>query len=214
MIRGNRRTIRRSSAVIVRIIIIFFFRFLQTFCDKFKGLNIHFEHSEKEELLEKTAVDGREHVEEAHRKGKGAILVGGHLGNWEMAAVCFAIRGYPIQVVARRIYIESLNRMLVEIRERLGVKTLYREGSMRSMIRCLQNNHFLAILPDQDVKRVQGIFVDFYVLLTHHRQRRQEDSAKQDQNAAGGDASSDLPNQTLDSKRMLQPRYSHSHNSR
>jgi Kdo2-lipid IVA lauroyltransferase/acyltransferase len=122
----------------------------------------HFEQSKIGELLEKIEVEGWEHVEEAYGRGKGAILVGGHLGNWEMAAVCFAIRGYPIQVVARRIYIEALNRTLIEMRERLGVKTLYRDGSMRSMIRCLQNNQFLAILPDQDVRRIQGIFVDFF----------------------------------------------------
>lgn len=122
----------------------------------------HFEHFNQGKLLEKTKVEGWEHVEEAYRRGKGAILVGGHLGNWEMAAVSFAIRGYPIQVVARRIYIEALNRTLIKMRERLGVKTLYRDGSMRSMIRCLQNNQFLAILPDQDVKKVQGIFVDFF----------------------------------------------------
>ena len=122
----------------------------------------HFERFDQGKLLEKITAEGWEHVEEARRRGKGAILVGGHLGNWEMAAVCFAIRGYPIQVVARRIYIEALNRTLIKMRERLGVKTIYRDGSMRSMIRCLQNNHFLAILPDQDVKRIQGIFVDFF----------------------------------------------------
>ncbi len=119
-------------------------------------------HFEKGKLLAKMEVEGWEHVENALRGGKGAILVGGHLGNWEMAAVSFAMRGYPIQVVARRIYIEALDRKLTEMRGRLGVRTLYREGSMRSMIRCLQNNQLLAILPDQDVKRVQGIFVDFF----------------------------------------------------
>ena len=119
-------------------------------------------HFEKGELLERIEVEGWEHVENAHRRGKGAILVGGHLGNWELASVCFAIRGYPIQVAARRIYIEALDRKLTELRGRLGVRTLYRDRSMRSMIRCLQNNHLLAILPDQDVKRVQGIFVDFF----------------------------------------------------
>jgi len=133
--------------------------------ESFQNLILNFlecAHFEKGKLLERIEVEGWEHVEDAHRRGKGAILVGGHLGNWELAAVCFAIREYPIQVVARRIYIEALDRMLTEMRGRLGVKTLYRDGSMRSMIRCLQNNQLLAILPDQDVRRIQGIFVDFF----------------------------------------------------
>jgi KDO2-lipid IV(A) lauroyltransferase len=48
------------------------------------------------------------------------------------------------------------------MRERMGMKILYRDDSMRSMIRCLQANEFLGILPDQDVRRIGGIFVDFF----------------------------------------------------
>ncbi len=117
---------------------------------------------EHKRLLEKIEVDGWEHVEAAHQAGRGGIFVTGHIGNWELSGAYVALRGYPMNAVARRIYLEPLNQRLTELRARMGVRTLYRDGTMRSMIRCLQNNQFLAILPDQDVKRVQGIFVDFF----------------------------------------------------
>jgi KDO2-lipid IV(A) lauroyltransferase len=112
--------------------------------------------------MERVQIEGWEHVEAAHRAGLGGIFVTGHLGNWELCAVYVAIRGIPMNVVARRIYLEPLNQRLVTIREGMGVRTLYRDESMRAMIRRLRENEFLGILPDQDVRRIGGIFVDFF----------------------------------------------------
>jgi KDO2-lipid IV(A) lauroyltransferase len=130
--------------------------FLNAFeCARIAGMD-------KNRFLEKVEVRGWEHIEAARRTGRGGILIGGHIGNWELAAAYMALRGLPIQVVARRIYLAPLDQKLTEMRERMGVKTLYRDGSMRPMLACLKNNQFLGILPDQDVKRVKGMFVDFF----------------------------------------------------
>jgi len=115
-----------------------------------------------EQLLEKTTVEGGEHVETAYQSGRGGVLLGGHIGNWEWTAAYIALRGYPINVVARRIYIDSLNERLVRMRESMGMKVLYRDISMRRMIRLLLDNQFIGVLVDQDVKDVSGIFVDFF----------------------------------------------------
>ncbi len=114
------------------------------------------------DLLGRTTVHGWQHAEAAHREGRGGIFVTGHMGNWELAAALVAARGLPMNVVARRIYLEPLDRRLVGIRSRMGVRTLYRDTSMRPMIRCLRENQFLGILPDQDVHKVGGIFVEFF----------------------------------------------------
>ncbi len=114
------------------------------------------------EFFGKIEVQGWEHAEAAHRAGNGGIFVSGHIGNWELASAYGAKQGYTVSVVAKRIYLETLNQKLVEMRERMGVKTIYRDLSMRSMVRCLQKNEFLGIVPDQDVRRIGGIFVDFF----------------------------------------------------
>jgi len=113
-------------------------------------------------ILRTVEIRGWEHVEEAFRRGKGGIFVTAHLGNWELSAIYVAWRGFPMNVVARRIYLGELDRELVSFRARMGVRTIYRDQSMRVMLRCLQRNEFLGILPDQDVRRVGGIFVDFF----------------------------------------------------
>ena len=115
-----------------------------------------------DQLLERITPEGWEHLEAAHQSGRGGVLLGGHIGNWELTAAYIALRGYPINVVARRIYIDSLNERLVKMREGMGMKVLYRDISMRRMIRLLLNNQFIGVLVDQDVKDVSGIFVDFF----------------------------------------------------
>lgn len=123
---------------------------------------LRMQQMQKEEILGMVEIQGWEHVEEARARGKGGIFVTGHLGNWELCAVYVALKGFPMNVVARRIYVEELDRKLVSMREAMGVKTLYRDQSMRLMLRCLERNEFLGILPDQDVRRVGGIFVEFF----------------------------------------------------
>jgi KDO2-lipid IV(A) lauroyltransferase len=115
-----------------------------------------------QQFFGKIEVQGWEHLEAVHRAGKGGIFVTGHIGNWELSAAYAAKKGYPVNVVAKRIYLEALNQKLVTMRERMGVRTLYRDLSMRTMIRHLQENEFLGIVPDQDVRRIGGIFVDFF----------------------------------------------------
>jgi len=122
----------------------------------------HFGSVPTEQLLEKITVEGWEHLETAYQSGRGGVLLGGHIGNWELTAAYIALRGYPIHVVARRIYIDSLNERLVRMRESMGMKVMYRDISMRPMIRLLLDNQFIGVLADQDVKDVSGIFVDFF----------------------------------------------------
>lgn len=107
--------------------------------------------------------EGEEHVARSLEKGGGAIVVSGHVGNWELLAAYWAWQGYSIAAVARRIYIERLNQMLVDFRRRQGVETILREGphSARQLRRAIKNNSILAILIDQDTQ-VQSVSVPFF----------------------------------------------------
>ena len=123
---------------------------------------VRFDSLDDRQFFEKVEVQGWEHAEAARSAGNGGIFVSGHIGNWELASAYAAKQGYTVNVVAKRIYLKTLNEKLVEMRAKMGIKTIYRDMSMRSMIRCLQKNEFLGIVPDQDVRRIGGIFVDFF----------------------------------------------------
>ena len=101
--------------------------------------------------------------DEVLAEGNGLIALTGHFGNWELFA-CLGSRQWPQRVtcVARRNSFEGYDRMVAELRERMGVALLYQDESARGAVRVLRENGLLGVLPDQDVKRVHGVFVDFF----------------------------------------------------
>ena len=100
--------------------------------------------------------------DEALSKGKGVILLTAHLGNWEMMGAFFCLHGYPGVVVARRIYYEKFNEVLLKMRSKTPLKTIYQDASPREYLKALHQNQILGILADQDVDRMDGIFVPFF----------------------------------------------------
>lgn len=95
-------------------------------------------------------------------ENKGVIILTAHLGNWELCAAVFGVMGYDGAVVGRRIYYEPFNRIIVQLRESVRVRTIYRDSSPKEMLRVLKQNQILGMLADQDVDSVEGVFVNFF----------------------------------------------------
>ena len=93
---------------------------------------------------------------------KGILVLSAHFGNWEILAAAVA-KLFPVNVIAKKIYIDELNDMLVKYRNSKNVKVILRSetSSARKMIKALKNNEIIAMLIDQDTK-VQSVFVDFF----------------------------------------------------
>ncbi len=113
-------------------------------------------------LAEVFEMHGLEAAREALKIGKGAIYVTGHLGNWELMAYSGVAHGFPLSVIAAPIKPQEVNDMIVDLRTRMGVKTIVRggTGAARELIRIFKENRVLAVLIDQDTD-VEGVFVDF-----------------------------------------------------
>lgn len=108
-------------------------------------------------------VDGWEHAEAVRALQRGAIVVTGHIGNWEILAAYFALKGLPIAAVARRLQDARINSLLLDFRTANGVQTILREspGSSREILSVLRNNGVLAMLIDQDT-HAPSISVPFF----------------------------------------------------
>ena len=107
--------------------------------------------------------EGLEHLQEARGRGKGVVLITGHLGSWELMASAIVRQGIPLSVIAREANDGKINEFLVGLRQRLGVRTVLRgsSGSARQILRTLRSGEVLGCLIDQDTK-VDGVFVDFF----------------------------------------------------
>lgn len=95
-------------------------------------------------------------------EGKGVISITAHLGNWELLAGVFGLKGFPGGVLARRIYYDRYNDWVVGLRKRLNVPTIFREDSSREILNRLKRGEVIGLLPDQDIDNLKGVFVEFF----------------------------------------------------
>ena len=97
-------------------------------------------------------LDGEAHAQALRTAGQPAIIITGHSGNWELLAAYFAWQGFPVATIARRIYADRINQLLVNLRKRQGVETILRERphSARQILKALKDNSLLSMVIDQN----------------------------------------------------------------
>lgn len=94
-------------------------------------------------------------------RGRGAIIVCMHFGNWDLGAGAAAARGYPLTVVAETFGDARLDALIVGSRTRLGMQVVKMEKTGPSLLRTLKHNGLLALLIDRPVPG-DGIKVQFF----------------------------------------------------
>lgn len=113
-----------------------------------------------EQLLRRVSFDNPQHFETAFKGGKGAIIMSGHFGNWEIMAAAISAMGYPVVAIAREQRNPFINKIINDIRRMAGIETLQLGMALRGVLRSLRQNNFVALLADQDAHD-EGVFVDF-----------------------------------------------------
>ena len=79
----------------------------------------------------------------------GAILLSGHLGNWEWLALgCALLVGRPLDVIIKNQRASRAEQFLVAMRTRFGNRMID-AGNVRAIFRALRSGELLAILGDQ-----------------------------------------------------------------
>jgi len=112
-------------------------------------------------LRDHVVCDGIDAVRAALDEGRGAILLGGHLGNWELGAATAAAHGLPVLGMVRRQNNPLFDRALTTARNRLGIEVVDRRHATAETLRALRANRVAVIIADQDARRA-GVFVPFF----------------------------------------------------
>lgn len=107
-------------------------------------------------------IEGLDHLRRALDRGRGAMLVTGHLGNWELGGAALAMKGYPPTVLAFPQENRYTDRMINDNRTQAGMKVVPTGGtSVKDALRCLRDKSILIALIDQNAYG-GGVFVDFF----------------------------------------------------
>ena len=107
------------------------------------------------------SVESEEHLKNAYEKGKGVICLIPHLSSWELSAVTPPMLGYKTIAASKPIKGVLVNKTMVWLRARRGMKNFSRVGSYDTLVQGLKEGNCLILMIDQDT-RVKGCFVDFF----------------------------------------------------
>jgi KDO2-lipid IV(A) lauroyltransferase len=94
-------------------------------------------------------------------EGRGAVLLTGHYGSWELLGFTLAALGFRVTAVMRPLDNPYLNAHLVGIRQRRGLDLLHKKGATQSADDILDDGGIVAFIADQNAGS-KGLFVDFF----------------------------------------------------
>ena len=114
-----------------------------------------------EELDALMTIEGEDVVQSALQRGRGAMILTAHLGNFDMLAM-FAARRYPLTIISKKLKNAAANQIWSSLRERFGVNILFSHNAARGCLKALRANGLVGFLLDQNRPYGQGVFVQFF----------------------------------------------------
>jgi KDO2-lipid IV(A) lauroyltransferase len=115
-----------------------------------------------ENIRDWIAVEGQEHYLAAKARGKGVLIVTGHLGAWELSSFYHSLMGHPMGMVIRRLDNHRLDAYVNGIRCLHGNRVLHKDDFARGLLTAMRAGETVGILMDTNMTPPQGIFVDFF----------------------------------------------------
>jgi len=112
-----------------------------------------------DEIRRWTRLEGTEHLEAALAQGNGAILLSGHVGNWELCGTLMGLSAYPTTAIARPQMDTALTEFFNRTREAHGLKVVSMTD-VRNCLRVLKRNECLGVIGDVNAN-TPGAFVQF-----------------------------------------------------
>ncbi len=106
--------------------------------------------------------EGLENYLAARDRGKGVLVLTGHLGAWELSSFHHSLMGYPMGMVIRRLDNPLVDEFVNRIRCLHGNKVLHKDDFARGLIAAMRNGETVGILMDTNMTPPQGVFVPFF----------------------------------------------------
>jgi KDO2-lipid IV(A) lauroyltransferase len=117
-----------------------------------------------EEVVKRFRMEGREHIDRAVEKGRGAVLALPHLGNWDVAGHWLHLKGYRMVAVAEQLRPKALYDLFYRHRVALGMQIVplaERRALGEELTRRLAANELLTLVADRAL-RGRGVEVEMF----------------------------------------------------
>jgi KDO2-lipid IV(A) lauroyltransferase len=106
--------------------------------------------------------EGLENFLAAEARGKGVLILTGHLGAWELSSFYHSLMGHPMGMVIRRLDNRRLDAFVNGIRCLHGNRVLHKDDFGRGLLTSMHAGQTVGILMDTNMTPPQGAFVKFF----------------------------------------------------
>jgi KDO2-lipid IV(A) lauroyltransferase len=106
--------------------------------------------------------EGLDHFVAAQQRGKGVLVLTGHLGAWELSSFYHSLMGHPMGMVIRPLDNRLLDEFVNRIRCMHGNKVLPKNDFARGLLTAMHAGEAVGILMDTNMTPPQGVFVRFF----------------------------------------------------
>jgi len=106
--------------------------------------------------------DGLERYLAAREKGKGVLVLTGHLGAWELSSFYHSLMGYPMSLVIRRLDNPLVDAFVNRIRCLHGNRVIHKDDFARGLLTSMSRGETVGILMDTNMTPPQGVFVPYF----------------------------------------------------
>jgi KDO2-lipid IV(A) lauroyltransferase len=113
-------------------------------------------------LHRKTVILGYEHLAAALTKGRGAIVIAAHAGNWEYTVMGYGLKFGPVAVVARELDLPLGRALARHLRQRGGNWMVDKQKGLKDILAHLKKNRIVGIVIDQNTAAAEGLLADFF----------------------------------------------------
>jgi len=113
-------------------------------------------------IRELVEYDGFENYQRASERGRGVLMLTGHVGAWELCAFAQGVYGHPLSFLVRPLDNPLLDRMISGYRELSGNRTINKNKAVKPVLEVLKRGDDVGLLIDVNTLADQGVFCDFF----------------------------------------------------
>ncbi len=119
-------------------------------------------HYTREQAEAFVRYEGLEYYRNAEAKGKGVLVLTGHLGAWELSSFFHSLMGHPMSLVIRRLDNPLVDEFVNRIRCLHGNRVIHKDDFARGLLTSMHRGETVGILMDTNMTPPQGLFVPYF----------------------------------------------------
>ncbi len=106
--------------------------------------------------------DGLDNYLKARDRGRGVLVLTGHLGAWELSSFFHSLMGFPMGLLIRRLDNPAVDALVNGVRCLHGNRVIHKDDFARGLISEMRAGQTVGILMDTNMTPPQGVFVPFF----------------------------------------------------